>query len=395
MISTRKLVRTITCTALTLASAVPSCSGRVADLGNSGPGSGPVLAGSPTSMQGVAGAAAATTPSKLVDREFQVTAFTVDAGQIFWMATASAQLSAQPPSPSPAGYLRTCAVANCVGSVMSWPLQNPAGIRDLSTKIHTSVGSVFFPSVGVGEGLKVCPKGDCSAPRSLLAGVDVRDFAVANQTLFVLSVPPDTVLSCSESDCNGTLIRFAMRAPDGEAPFSSPKRIVADDTFLYMLLDDGRVIRTRQDGAGTFEVIARGQINASDLAQQGDSIFWTESVVLGHIFRCPKTGCAASPDVVAAGLHKPTSLALDSSSVYFSEPADITSTSDPEGIPGSNRTSRCALPTCSVPTVLLEKVGYPGFVVVDDRFIYFSGYHCNSGVSDGSQPCGFVVTLPK
>jgi hypothetical protein len=204
------------------------------------------------------------------------------------------------------------------------------------------------------------------------------------------------LLGCTLSDCSGTVTRYPMRPPPGEDAFALGGSMVVDDGFIY-LTDVLRILRVAKEGSDTFEVLAR-DVQASQLVAYEESIFWTDSVVLGRVFSCPKTGCDGHPRILVDGLTTLTALAVDDRYVYFVEaPADDTRNAMTPG--GSSVISRCPVTGCETPETLVgADEGVTGPIVVDDDFLYFMGQKCSRDDEDptgGLEPCSYLAAMRK
>jgi hypothetical protein len=165
-----------------------------------------------------------------------------------------------------------------------------------------------------------------------------------------------------------------------------------------------------KDTTAAFEVL--GELPPTKLAAitvYGDNIYWVENVALGQLMSCPKSGCAGTPTTLMTGLNKPTAMAFDESSLYVLEPPVSTepqSATPPSVVPitvtQTGRILKCPLTGCDNPQVIYTSTTEAKMenLVVDDRFVYFSGNYCAEdnltfsypGWSDG---CSFIAAIPK
>jgi hypothetical protein len=204
------------------------------------------------------------------------------------------------------------------------------------------------------------------------------------------------LLGCTFPDCAGTVMRYPMRPPAGQAAFSGAASMVVDEGFIY-LMERARIVRVARQGSNTFEVLADDARGAGNLAAHEESIFWTESAK-GRVYSCPKTGCDGTPRILVDKLDTPSWLAVDDHYVYFAEaPAD--ETRDDLTPQGSAVISRCPVTGCASPEVLVEDgEGATGPLAVDDNFLYFLGQKCSRRgtiPTDLSEPCGYLAAVPK
>lgn len=323
---------------------------------------------------------------KIVDNVWDIRAVAAGGGRVFWIRGYFDDYEVpMSESARPMLAVQSCSVEHCKGSFDNIDVYGRNGRAyngdaSVNPSLLLNESGVFWLDAEEGTGAAHCSRDLAGGVSYLDPIADSRDlpaFGVDNKYLYlataVISSTPavNVVQRCEIADCTGTLSLFSMIAPPGEAAYDGASQIVPDGEYLY-LSSGTRILRTRKDGTGDFEVIARDQQNIGAIAVRGDTVFWTESILLGRIQSCPISGCAGSPEVVVSNLHTPKELAVDDEYIYFTDPFDPQLSTD---IPSSSDSLlRCPITGCSKPTRLAQKQGIGRFVVTDDEFVYFMGY---------------------
>jgi hypothetical protein len=124
--------------------------------------------------------------------------------------------------------------------------------------------------------------------------------------------------------------------------------------------------------------ILASAVPAVGVAVDQSSVFFTSSSSPnGGILSCPKTGCGGQPTTLAAGEHNPLMLALDATTVYWTDFNDGTIAS-------------CAKAGCNMmPTKIATMQPNPFGIVVDNTNVYW----VNTGTM--GKPDGSLVYCPK
>ena len=268
-------------------------------------------------------------------------------------------------------FLRSCSPLSCARTLRSLPLVPTDGAPFLVPNwLWANDTRLFWPDE---TGVSFCNRDECISVNHL--GVDASSMGFAadeNEAFF------DGAAACDLDDCASTYRKLEPSLPTGEPPLDGSIVTALDEDYLYQYQFVGsRIVRFKKDGTGEVQVIARDQFDVPGIAVRDGHVYWTEYVSLGRLLRCPVTGCAGDPEVVASRLDHPTALALDADYVYFEEP-------DPPGSAnsqlGTRHISKCAITGCVTPERLTEN-GALSAPFVDDRSIYFLGIDYIAAVS--------------
>lgn len=162
--------------------------------------------------------------------------------------------------------------------------------------------------------------------------------------------------------------------------------------------------------------IAKGPLYASAIAVQGDDVFWTTDAA---VYRCKKSGCGQNPVLLADNQNVPNGLAVDATSVYWTNrdagtvvrcpiagcsgtPITLaTGQSQPAGLAVrggvvywvNNRGASVMSVSAnggSIRTIATSQ-GYPSSVAVDDSYVYWNAstgsiVKCPVGSACGTSP---------
>jgi len=398
------------------------CSAKVADLGNNpaSDSTDPIYSTDPPPTTVSAGATdAGTTAFRIVDREsaefdFQDSSclgslcdspsngesFTVVSGRLFWGSTSY-------PGSITRNSIRSCNVDNCASSLITHHTADVdiAGCHGsaqyIQPDIRSEAATIYWTNF-CSTGYMSSPMDGHSAAASISApGIMSMGFAVDGGLLYSATTEA-TLLRCAASDCTNSLERFAMTPPveEGNSGSSSGRVVAQDYDYLYLVDIDARLIRVKKDLNAPFEVLVHLPKGSpiGQIVLQGDSLYWVENVESGKLKSCTKTGCSDAPTTLMTGLHNPSSLAVDDSSLYVLEPPEVTVDQFADVTPNTGRILKCQITGCSNPEVIYSRTNEMamGGLLTDDRFLYFSGNYCkyvDRFTWHGT--CGFIAAIPK
>ncbi len=377
------------------------CAEKVVNVGDnaSTTSSGPVLyaKAEPTKVAASDGGGSSNLV-KLVDREYRIAAFAVDAGRLFWLTTPNI---AGNDAPDVLETFNTCVVTNCAGTVKSYSVDSkgmgPFGGPNFM--IATNTSEVFWTDVDQSKGIARCPKSGCVTPEYLSTGQETPPlFAVDDTTFYFV----DRVFaSCALGNCVDSAQRFAMTAPAGAAAYEASGAMVLDGDYVYMAdyplgSTWTRLLRTRKDGTGTFDVIVPNVSQVGMLVARNGALYWDDEQPFGSVFTCPETGSVGAPRTVVGNLASSDSLAVDDENVYFTYAGDADVL--PGNVPSTDELLRCPISGCDKPTTIAANIGIVGLVAVDDAYVYFVGSDCD-GSEESPQRladrCAYIAAVPK
>ena len=399
-----------------------SCSAKVVDLGSNprGDSTDPIYSSDPPPDTSASAIVAGTTAFRIVDKEYTNAnyqygdcegmlcdheiygnSFTVVSGRLYWVSRTY-------PGSNTRNFVRSCNIDHCASSLFTHYTTEfyggcYQGDQDIQADFRSDASMIYWRNNCAGE-ILYSPMDGHSAATSISATGAIYTNFVVDGGLFYATTDAAKILRCTASDCAPSLELFAMTPPAAEAdsPLSSNSPIVAQDSDYLYLVDaaNARLIRVRKDPKASFEVLVHlpKYIAIAQVVLQGDSLYWVENVLMGELKSCAKTGCADKPTTLMTGLHRPTSLAVDDSSLYVLEPPEITG-ADYSGVaPNTGRILKCPTSGCTNPTVVYSRTDemFMESLLVDDRFLYFSGNYCKrDNYISWQGPCAYIAAVPK
>ena len=92
---------------------------------------------------------------------------------------------------------------------------------------------------------------------------------------------------------------------------------------------------------------------------------------VGMILACAKSGCGATPTVLAGGLDAPIAIATDGINVYWTEVGPDYLAGGP--VTGTGLVRKCAVTGCgNAPTDVATGLTSPGAIALDDANVYWT-----------------------
>ena len=171
------------------------------------------------------------------------------------------------------------------------------------------------------------------------------------------------------------LYRISLSRPEAapvvidEALAGRVLTMTVQDDYLYWLEQDESapysttVQRLRTDGTGDPQEVA-GPLHStsSNLASDGQYVYWSQGTLYGAIARCPLEGCAdpASPELFAEPVRSPQTLRVDGANLYWVHDTAW----------NGYATSSCSLAACKPSELVAGSVAVPNALAIDDQYVY-------------------------
>lgn len=161
--------------------------------------------------------------------------------------------------------------------------------------------------------------------------------------------------------------------------------VVVSGSTLFWTSRQGKYLKrcTLPACASPETVIATGLLGPTDV-RVADGYVYVADTDGGSVVRCPIMGQCAAPAVIVDGQAEPLMLAVDATSVYFTNFA--------KGVVGAGSVVRCRLPDCAGGPVVLAKNGNaPWGLALDDAYVYW----VEEGTAGENSSDGRVLRVTK
>lgn len=193
------------------------------------------------------------------------------------------------------------------------------------------------------------------------------------------------IISCSKT--NGC---FQTGCPSSGGPTVlvtdtvRPSGVAVAGSTLFWTSREGKYLkRCTLPGCSSPETLIAGLGGPTDVRVAGGYVYVADTDG-GSVLRCPVSGQCATPKVIANRQADPLVLAVDATSVYFTNFA--------KGVSGAGTVVRCTLPDCpGGPAVLAKKGNGPWGVTVDEAFVYW----VEEGTAGENSTDGQVLRVKK
>jgi hypothetical protein len=237
------------------------------------------------------------------------------------------------------GAVLKCSVDGCGGAPTPIATGQPYPLD-----ITVFASSVYWMNGGNAAGSAVtiqrCPTSGCNGSPSIIAW--------GTFTLIALAVDATGVYWTTDSDLEKCALVGCPGAIDGgpgaqvvAAGQPGPGGLAMSTSNVYWTLQDqtnGLILTCplngcppAPDGGSTVTTIASGQASPLGIAVDGANVYWLNfgtGTGDGSVMKCPLTGCPVGPDggvsplVLASGQGAPEWIALESTSVYWTNRTD-------------------------------------------------------------------------
>jgi hypothetical protein len=214
------------------------------------------------------------------------------------------------------------------------------------------------PLRSVGSAIFRCAVNGCSdMPVALWSGqVGARGIAVDSNRVYWTGGPSGTdVADCPIGGCDGGA---PATLATGQALLSG----VATDGVNVYWRNLGQILACPVAGCGAGPVVlASSQSTAGgQLALDATNVYWLNASGAqgGQVMKCAKAGCGGAPTALASGGVQPVALAVDGSSVYWTDSSSVL---------------KCAVSGCGgAPSFVADYRSSPGAIAVDATRVYWA-----------------------
>jgi hypothetical protein len=253
-----------------------------------------------------------------------------------------------------------CGVGACLGSLkqLASTQAGPRGITTDTTNVYWANSG--FPgrtdAAAIGS-IATCGLAGCAGGATTVyapAEEGPVDLAVDSSAVYWTDTTSGKVRRCAVGGCGGSPTTLATDS-------TTLSGVAVDATSIYWAEAKlGNIIQCPLSGCPTFTPFASGQTDPAEIDTANGDVYWSAN---GAIMSCPATGCGGSPRVFAKNQPSSFAIAHDETTLYWTQVAE------------SGKVLSCPLSGCTEPTVLAEMQNMPTSVAVDSTSVYWA----NSG----------------
>jgi hypothetical protein len=288
----------------------------------------------------------------------------VDDARVYWVTFAENNVA-------PPQSLRSCLKDQCATTEVTY-YTSTEGIYGPGLDVALDGANVYWyrwQENSTPSAVLSCPRSGCGqGPRSVIENIDERSIATDGTFLYWSSPQQTAVFRCALGDCSATQTPLAQAQ-------STPRNLAVSGGYVYWIVDDSlssnAIRRVVTDGTSPVEEIATGQNQTSSLMVHEPYVYFTDSIAVGTILRCPVTGCPSEPTVVASGLGFPRGVVADDTNAYW-----VNIGNDMILAPDGSF-AKCAAGGCGAnPTTVASSETFVGAfgdnaVAIDDQYVYW------------------------
>ncbi len=329
-----------------------------------------------------------TDPTSLGTVREQVTKIAVDEQRLYWSGSAS-QLNNGSGGPF---SLHSCAKNDCVGTLLTY--SGPTPSREAAPLFGVEQGEIYW--------LRDNQGGSDLVASSVLAPAATRLVLPHTQSVMMMAIDARGIYVSDGAIISSVPLSGAAQATQLAVLSDIRAEVLhVQGDYLYWIGSTGRaqgmVQRLRADGNGTVETLASGferdttavglwSFNQGGLALDTAYVYWGVNLNAGSIQRCPLTGCAEAPEVLATPIRVPSALLVDQGTLYFQHETDAF----------QYAVSSCALGHCERTTTVTNDVNAPDVLALDDQYLYTATTAQDLSPSDQQvTPVAQIRRLPK
>jgi hypothetical protein len=328
---------------------------------------------------------ASTDNTIFVPRQNCVTQVFVDDARVYWDTVPENQLA-------PPVSLRSCLKNQCATTEVTYYTGSNAGPIGPALDVALDGVNIYWIRTGFNStpsAVLSCPLSGCGpgGPRTVFEGIDETSMASDGSFLYWTSELQAAVFRCAVANCAGTQAVLAQ----GQA---SPGDLTVSGGYAYWIAI-GSIRRIAADGTSPLQEVAEAQPALGSLAIREPYVYFTNSISIGAILRCPVTGCLPSgPEVVASRLAYPDGLVADDTNAYWANLGTV-----PIAPVGS--IAKCAVEGCGANTTTLASsetffATHEHAVAVDDQYVYWvTSGAAGDSVGQYGFPNAAIHRLPK
>jgi hypothetical protein len=250
-----------------------------------------------------------TDPTLFVPQQSGAIEVFVDDERLYWVTFAENQLA-------PPQSLRGCLKDQCASTEVTYYISSLEGP---GLDVALDGVNVYWYRMGINStpsAVLWCPRTGCGqgGPQIVIENIDETSIATDGTFLYWASQQETSVFRCALGNCAATETALAQTQ-------ASPRNLAMSGGYAYWIASDSlassAVRRVATDGTSPAEDVATGQNATSSVTVHEPYVYFTDSIAVGTVLRCPVTGCPSGPTVVASGLPFPRGVVADDANAYW------------------------------------------------------------------------------
>jgi hypothetical protein len=315
----------------------------------------------------VDGVCSAPLPAVLASGQVTPTGLVIDDANAYWIDQGMQQSSG--------AYTNTqvmkCAKSGCGNA----PTVLASGSWNHTTRLAISGGTLYWAAPNL---VLACPTTGCTGGATVLSTSPLAptDIAVDETGIYVGDSIQDALLTFPLAGGMGPTVLWASSA--------APLAIALDGATAYFGTTGVSLASCSPTGCAS--LVVGGTPTAVDVAGGVVYVGTQAEQSPGAIASCPEANCAAALRILTTGLSYCAGIAVDSTNVYFT---DLGTTGADGGtiFSGSGDVEKCPISGCSSnPTPVAAFVNFPQQIAVDDTSVYWTDFGSSTdptGTQDG------------
>jgi hypothetical protein len=300
-------------------------------------------------------------------------AIAVDGVNVYWMNLGTnATTDAKAPLGWTGGQVSKCPVAGCGGAPVVLASNLAQGASAEAPAPFASDGVSVYWSTDSGPRIVKCGVGGCGDQPEVIGPQGAQGLAVFQGSVYWTEFSAE-LYTCPIAGCGSS---EAALWSAGYSPCDVG--VAVDASGIYWVAQAPNTLFGCPLGgcAGGPTVLMAGSADVADVRQvalDANNVYFTDGnpLQLGMILACAKSGCGATPTVLASGLDAPIAIATDGINVYWTETGPDVVAGAP--VTGAGLVRKCAVAGCgNAPTNVATGLTGPGALALDDANVYWT-----------------------
>jgi len=329
----------------------------------------------------VDGVCSAPLPGVLASGQVTPKGIVIDDANVYWIDQGMQQSSGAYTS----AQVMKCAKSGCANA----PTVLASGSWNHTTRLALSGGTLYWAAPNL---VLACPTTGGGATVLSTSPLAPTDIAVDETGIYVGDSMQDALLMFPLAGGMGPTVLWTSSA--------APLAIALDGATAYFATTGVSLASCGATGTGCASLVVGGTPTAVDVVGSVVYVGTQAQQSPGAIASCPEAHCAAALTILTTGLSYCAGIAVDSTNVYFTDLGMTGADGGTTGVDGGTDFSglghveKCPISGCSSnPTPVAAFVNLPQQIAVDDTSVYWTDFGSSTNPT-GTQD-GRVMWAPK